>query len=169
MRFVVLVLAALVGLGTVETAWAQATRTGYSPEFQNALVEDYGPREGDELRGVVENRIAQALARRGVSSANNEGLTIDITIVDAIPNRPTRQQIRLEPGLDMIRSISVGGAEFLAVLRDRDGNAMREITHRRYDHSLLDAQYSGSTWHTARRAAAEFAEKVATAYVGEGG
>lgn len=161
----VLAAAGILFLLGSQGAWAQTANVNFSPDFQSSLTDDYGEREGEELRSAVERAIATAIERRGVAA--DARYSIEVLIIDAEPNRPTREQTRREPGLDSFRSISVGGAELRAVLRDHEGNIIREVTHRRYDHSVLDAQYSAATWYTARRAIREFAEKVATAYVGE--
>ena len=71
-------------------AWAQSAPVSFSPEFQTSLEEDFGVREGEVLRTAVTEAIARELAQRGVSST---GLSIDVTIVDAEPNRPTMQQL----------------------------------------------------------------------------
>lgn len=161
---------ALVGLAALSFATAAAADTAalapisFSPEFQTALDEDYGAREGEYLREAVTEAVTAALARRGVTIADSAPLTIDISIIDADPNRPTFQQASETPGLDVMRSISLGGAELHAVLRDANGAVVGEVTHRRYDHTLWDAQGS-TTWSEARSAIRGFANKVADAYV----
>ena len=39
-----------------------------------------------------------------------DGARIELTITDLKPNRPTMQQTAAKPGLDPLRSISIGGA-----------------------------------------------------------
>lgn len=138
----------------------------FSPEFQQSLEEDLGVREGEELRQAVTEQVNAALARRGASVAEASGLTLEISIVDADPNRPTMQQMSDRPGLDMMRSISIGGAELHGVLRNAQGEVISEITHRRYNNNIEDvALGAATTWTEARRAIRQFAEKVADAYV----
>lgn len=139
----------------------------FSPEFQTSLEEDLGPREGEVLSREVTQAVSEALARRGV--AGTQAITIELTIVDADPNRPTFEQLAQQPGLDSIRSVSIGGAELRAVLRGGDGQVISEITHRRYNHSLEDLVGFPTTWTEARRAIRRFAEKVADAYVATAG
>ncbi len=153
-------LAGAALLAFAAPAWAQSTPVSFSPEFQTSLEEDLGVREGEVLRTAVTDAISRELARRGVSSA---GLSIDVTIVDAEPNRPTMQQLFDEPSLDS-SSISIGGAELRAVLRSASGQTT-EVTHRRYNHSLADLNGPAATWTEARRAIRQFAVKVADAYV----
>lgn len=144
-------------------AWAQTTPISFSPEFQTALEEDFGVREGEILRVAVNDAITRELSRRGVSA---DSARIDVTIVDAEPNRPTMQQLSHRPGLDM-GSISIGGAELRAVIRGANGQTT-EVTHRRYNHSLADIAGAATTWTEARRSIRQFAVKVADAYVATG-
>jgi len=160
MRFVsVLIGAAALAFAT--GASAASVTVSFSPEFQEALDDELGAREGEHLRAAVVEAIDAALARRGVGDS---GVTIDVAIVDADPNRPTVQQLSAQPGLDAIRSVSIGGAELHAVLR-ANGAVIEEVTHRRYNHNLADLSGAASTWTEAHRAIRQFAEKVADAYV----
>ncbi|MGD9965893.1 MAG: hypothetical protein AB7T59_05190 [Hyphomonadaceae bacterium] len=137
-------------------ASAQTTPVSFSSEFQEALDDDFGVREGDILRASVVEAIDAELARRGVVNAGG----IEVTIVDARPNRPTMQQLIDEPGLDGVASISIGGAELRANLPGGE-----VVTHRRYNHSLADVVGPATTWTEARRAIRQFAVKVADAYI----
>jgi hypothetical protein len=96
-------------------------------------------------------------------------MSIDISIVDAQPNAPTMQQLFHTPGLDPIRSVSIGGAELRAVLRDADGEQVAEVSHRRYNYSIADIMGRPTTWQEAQWAIDQFAEKVADAYVAHAG
>lgn len=138
----------------------------YSPEFQTALEEDLGQREGAYLSATVTRALSSALAHHGASVGEGGQVVIEATIVDADPNRPTFEQLGKTPGLDAIRSISLGGAELHAVLRTPDGRTLAEVDHRRYDYSLDDV-FGATTWTTAHRAIRQFANKVADAYVAQ--
>jgi len=156
-------LAGAAALALATPAAAQSTPVSFSPEFQTALEEDYGVREGEVLRTAVTDAISRELARRGVSSSD---VSIEVTIVDAEPNRPTMQQLFDRPSLDF-QSVSIGGAELRALVRGANG-ATTEVTHRRYNHNLADLSGAATTWTEARRAIRQFAVKVADAYVASG-
>jgi len=136
----------------------------FSPEFQEALSDELGVREGEYLAGAVNEAVARALTERGATLGGGD-LTIEISIIDADPNRPTMQQLADQPGLDSIRSVSIGGAELRAVLRNASGEVVSEVTHRRYNHSLADISGPSTTWTEANRAIRQFARRVADAYV----
>lgn len=171
MRLVV-PLAAAVLLSFASGAAAEPVSVApveYSPEFAQQLDEELGPREGEMLSAVVAEAVGNALQRRGASLADGALVSIEVSIVDAAPNRPTMQQMSDRPGLDPIRSISIGGAELHAVVRDEDGGAA-EVTHRRYNSSIEEvSRTAATTWGEARRAIRQFAEKVADAYEEQAG
>lgn len=159
MQFRYLLIGA-AALAFAAPAWAQSTPVSFSPEFQTALEDEYGVREGEYLRTAVESAIQAELTRRGISSS---AANIEVTIVDAEPNRPTMQQLFDRPSLDGT-SVSIGGAELRATIRTASG-ATSEVTHRRYNHSLADLTGTAMTWTEARRAIRQFAVKVADAYI----
>lgn len=138
----------------------------FSPEFQTALHDDLGAREGVYLSGAVTRAVSRELEAHGATMGGG-GVTIELSIIDADPNRPTMQQAINEPGLDIMRSISLGGAELHATLRAADGHVLGEVSHRRYDNSLVDLPGPPVTWQAAERAIRQFADKVADAYVAE--
>lgn len=135
----------------------------YSPEFQEKLTDEYGEREGDYLQREIERELTQALARVGGVVSDTGPVRIETTIVDARPNRPTFQQLADRPGLDFMRSISIGGAELRATLRGADGAVLGEVEHRFYEHDIRNV-IGLSTWGDARRSIDRFARKVAREY-----
>lgn len=165
---------AFCGLAALAFAQGAAAVTvspvSFSTEFETALNDDYGVREGEVLRQDVERAVAAALARRGVS-IDGAGGAIEIVIVSADPNRPTMQQLNDRPGLDYLRSVSIGGAELHAVIRGANGEVLTEVNHRNYNQSLdeFNGMPPASTWSEARRAIRRFANKVADAYVAHAG
>jgi len=161
-------LAALAFASAAQAQTATLSPISFSPEFQEELTDNYGEREGEYLREEITTAVTRALARRGVTVSDAAPLAVDISIIDAAPNRPTFQQASDTPGLDTFRSISIGGAELHAVLRRADGTAVSEVTHRRYDHTLEDA-IGSTTWTEAHSAIRQFANKVADAYVANAG
>lgn len=165
---------AFCGLAALAFAQGAAAVTvspiSFSSEFQTALNEELGAREGDVLRQDVERAVAAALARHGVALDSGGG-TIEIEIVSADPNRPTMQQLSDRPGLDYMRSMSIGGAELHAVIRGANGEVLTEVNHRNYNQSLdeFNGAAPAGTWSEARRAIRRFANKVADAYVAHAG
>lgn len=165
MRFGSMFAAAIV-LGFASAAAAAPVTLApisFSAEFQEELTDDLGAREGEYLRDSIVRAVSAELAERGASVSDDAPLTIEISIIDAAPNRPTFQQLSDQPSLDAMRSISIGGAELHAVLRGPSG-VLEEVNVRRYNHSLADLNGAASTWTEARNAIRVFANRVADAY-----
>lgn len=160
-------LSAIAALAFATAAAAQpvtASQISFSPEFQTNVEEELGTREGEYLRASVADAVNAALIRHGVRNAG----AIDISILDADPNKPTMQQIADTPGLDYFYSSSLGSAELHATLRDANGAVIGEVSHRERDYDIDQYLGAASTWTTARHAINRFAEKIADAYVANG-
>jgi len=139
-----------------------------SEDLQQQLSDIFGEGEGAYLQRETMRYVAAALARRGAMDAvdTDGAVTVEITIVRATPNRPTMTQLRETPGLSM-QSISLGGAEFIAVIRDSAGAERARVTHEHFSRDIEDAD-GMSVWGDARIAMRGFARKVAEAYAAIG-
>ncbi len=157
-------LAALAFAQSASAAIVTVAPVSFSPEFQTALDEDLGAREGGYLQRRVEAVVSRALERAGAQIGPGGQLSVEIAIIDADPNRPTMQQAVERPGLDTIRSFSVGGAELHAVIRGAGGQALAEVSHRYYSPSLDYVFTPADQWSDANRAINTFARKVADEY-----
>lgn len=147
---------ALFLLAAAPVAAAAEIAVSYSPEFTEKLEDDYGIKEGAVLAERVQKDLTRELAKAGVDVAR-----IDVTILDARPSRPTFKQGSDEPGLDMFRSVSLGGMKLKAVATDTSGEAVTELE---YDWFETDIRQAGlTTWHDAQRASDRFARKFAEA------
>ncbi|NBC20693.1 MAG: hypothetical protein GVY06_06540 [Alphaproteobacteria bacterium] len=149
--------ALLFGTALVAAPMAVAAEINisYSDEFAETLEEDYGMREGERLMETVRKDLEQALERQGVDVAQ-----IDVTINDAKPNRPTLQQVSDQPGLDMFRSISIGGMDLTAMAYDGEGNLVAEVQYDWYENNIRDV-IGASTWWDAGRASDRFSRRLA--------
>jgi hypothetical protein len=130
-------------------------------DLQKKFEEDYGERE----IAVLQRAVATALERE--LGADAPSVTIEATLVDVKPSRPTLQQAIDKPGLDVGRSVSLGGAELRARVIGADGATIREVSHKWYETDLLFSD-ANSTWTDARRSIRRFADKVGDAVRGEG-
>lgn len=168
MLFATAAVAALSFAGAAAAAPVTLQPVSYSPEFQTSLQDDLGQREGDILSRDLTTAVSRALAARG-ATVGSGGLTIELSIVDADPNRPTMHQLSRHPDIDAAYSVSIGGAELHAVIRDASGAVLTEVSHRGYNHSLDDLVGPPTTWTEAHRSIIRFADKVADAYVAQSG
>lgn len=151
-----LLASALAGTLLVPVAHAAEINVSYSPDFAEKLAEDYGEREGTYLSERVKKDLDSELSRAGVDVAR-----IDVTILDAKPSRPTFKQAGDKPGLDIHRSVSLGGMKLQAVTYDAAGNASEPFEYKWYESNIEHAGIT--TWHDARRASSKFATRYAKA------
>ncbi|MFN7163672.1 MAG: hypothetical protein ACK4P2_02530 [Hyphomonas sp.] len=148
------VLAAALLVGLAPAAMAAEINVAYAPAFSEKLAEEYGEREGAYLADRVRTDLARELAKAGADVAR-----IDVTILDAKPSRPTFKQGSDEPGLDMHRSVSVGGMKLQAVAYDAAGTASAPFEYKWYESDIRQAGLT--TWQDARRASSRFAARFA--------
>jgi hypothetical protein len=158
MRMALAAIAAFALAGV--PAFAQTVETRISEDFQKKLEKDYGVREASVLQDVLKARVEKALNKSGASGKVSR---VVVTIEDARPNRPTFQQVTDKPGLDPIRSISIGGADVTGVAFDASGAQVAELAYDWYETDLSQA-IGVDTWHDARwvfsRFATRFADKI---------
>jgi len=83
-----------------------------------------------------------------------------LTIEDAQPNRPTFAQVSSKPGLDPIRSISIGGAKVSGIAYDAAGAEIGTCSYDWYETDIMQV-VSATTWTDARSVFARFATRCA--------
>lgn len=132
-------------------------------DLQKKFEDEYGTREIAELQGVLARSLESELRQAGASVAASGPVTIETTLVDVRPSKPTMEQLSDKPGLDYFSSISLGGAELRARLIAADGRVLNEFSYDWYESDLLNSTALG-TWTDARRAIRRFADKVGDAY-----
>lgn len=151
------VLASAIGMpSTALAGWPEGRVADVSieigPDLQ-AKADDYGEREFDILKEDLERAVARALRGRGET-----GGRLELVIVDAIPNRPTIEQMTDRPGLSM-ESFGVGGAEVEARYTAPDGTV--EVgRYGWFDNDIRNARAT-TTWTDANTAFDRFARKLA--------
>jgi hypothetical protein len=143
---------ALILMAGAPVAAATEIYVGYSPEFTEKLATDYGLREGEVLAGRVERDLTRQLNRRNVEVSR-----IEVTILDARPSRPTFKQGADRPGLDMFRSVSIGGMKLKAVAFDAAGQPVGDLEYRWFESDIRNAGLT--TWQDAGRASDRFARR----------
>lgn len=124
-----------------------------SEDFQEDLEDDLGERELEYLTEEIREDLSRELGKAGVSPAR-----IDVTILDAKPNRPTFEQVGRR-GLSL-QSFSIGGMDLRAVAYGSDDSVLGELEYGWFENDIRWAQGRG-TWTDARRASSKFARKFA--------
>ena len=132
--------------------------------LQKALKDRYGVDEGRELQQAVTQSLSRSLKGVGAEQGEGAAIRIEVLIDSATPTHPTRRQMSENPSLDYLASISRGGAELHAVLRNASGQVLDHVAFDYYAYSLREASMSASAWGDAYLAIDRFADQVAKAW-----
>jgi hypothetical protein len=138
-------LAATMALAAAAQAEPQSINVTFGPELQARL-----PELGEAEVQRQADRLAEFVARAVADTPALDGARIDLILTDLDPTRPTRQQVEDEPGLDPIRSVSIGGATFNGQITMADGR-VEPIRYDWYANNLAET-HGYSTWGDAERA-----------------
>lgn len=152
----------LAALALIPAASAVEVSVSYSDDFAEKLSEEYGEREGTYLSKEVRDDLISALAIAGVKTSVDR---VDVIIIDAQPNHPTMEQARQKPGLDMLRSRSLGGMKLQATAFDADGNILGAKEYGWFENDIRDV-FGAGTWTDAKRASNRFSRKFAKEIAG---
>ena len=148
-------IVAIASLGMLPVAAAVDVSVTYSEDFAETLEQDYGVREGEYLAEAITDDLNRAFAKRGIDPAR-----VEIEIIDAKPNKPTMTQLTDEPGLDYLRSLSIGGMKLSGTAFDSEGNVLGTLEYGWFESDIRDVLGS-ATWTDAKRASDKFARKFA--------
>jgi hypothetical protein len=118
-------------------------------------ADELGQRDVQEQASRLADIVRDTLSRRGAL----DGAEINLTLTDLRPNRPTFQQMADRPGLDGIRSLSIGGATISGHVTTADG-IIHPVRYDWYSSNIWDVQGFG-TWQDADRAYRRLAANLA--------
>jgi hypothetical protein len=155
MRIATVAISALAGLMMASPAFALTVEAKTSTAFQEKLKDDFGVREEKVLTDSLVKRVTNIFSQRGVSADR-----VVVTINDAKPNRPTWEQVSDKPGLDPMRSKSIGGATVTGIAYDAAGKELGTFEYKWYESDLRNV-IPGATWHDAQRTFDRFARRFA--------
>lgn len=138
-------------LATPASTGGPSISVTYSEDLSEKLTEDYGERE----KRVLEDMVGSSLRRELPATV----VRVEVELVDAVPNRPTFEQMGNEPGLSF-SSFGVGGAELKGRAFDASGTLVGEVTYRWYSTDIVWSQ-NAWVWEDADRAIDRFAQELA--------
>lgn len=118
-------------------------------------ADELGERDVQEQAARLADVVRRTLARRGAL----DGAEINLTLTDLKPNRPTMQQMTDRPGLDGIRSVSIGGATISGHVTTADG-LIHPVSYDWYSTSIAEV-HGFNTWQDADRAYSRLANNLA--------
>ena len=155
MRIAALVTSAVAAMALAMPAAALTVEAKVSPAFQKKLDDDIGVREANVLTDTLTRKVNDIFTSRGIQADR-----VVVTIEDAKPNLPTMEQVSNKPGLDMMRSISIGGARVVGVAYDASGRELGTLDYDWYETDLANT-IGSTTWADARTAFDRFSRRFA--------
>ena len=153
-KITLLATALSLAAGSAAFAQPQAINVSIAPKFASD-AEKLGERDVNDQISDLTRQLNRTLTRENAL----EGAVLDLVITDLKPNRPTMQQLTDRPGLDAIRSLSIGGASIEGTVTFADGTK-QDVKYNYYTPTLHDAVGS-AVWTDANRAYTRFANNLA--------
>lgn len=154
MRLLLSTTFAAAALASAAFAAPASVTVNISPALQKEAGKTYGLVEVQRLADDLKRAVTRRLDETGVL----EGARVELTLVDAKPNRPTFQQMRDKPGLSYL-SHGVGGARIEGRATAVDG-AVTPISYQWYETDIRNTWYQ-STWGDASTAFERLASRLA--------
>ncbi len=174
MRHHLVLTTALAALGFAAVASAQPPMQTSPGSYVTVAIgptlqlkaNDYGERELQDISKDLHDEVQGAIAH----SHTARPVRVDLVIEDAVPNRPTFEQLGRTVGLSF-RSVGIGGARISGAVTYADG-AQRPIREQYFETEIREER-GADTWYDAGRAFQQVAEdirsgKLPAAYSGPG-
>ncbi|WP_225212447.1 hypothetical protein [Brevundimonas guildfordensis] len=147
-------LAAALAVSGAAAAQPSAVVVTVSPDFAKTAA-GLGERDVEQQVTDLTRTLERVLGDRHAL----DGARLELVITDLKPNRPTMQQLSDRPGLDAMRSLSIGGAAIEGTVTTASGD-VQPVKFDYYTTTLADAQGS-TTWTDAQRAYDRLARNLA--------
>ncbi|WP_293676559.1 hypothetical protein [uncultured Phenylobacterium sp.] len=154
MRLIAIAAVAALLSGTSALAAPAAVNVSLTPQLQKKFDKTFGQREAELLTHDLRTSVEKQLAKTGA----HDGARIELTLIDAKPNRPTFKQLGDRPGLSL-ESIGIGGAAIEGRIVAADG-AETPIAYRWYETDIRQVR-GGWTWSDATETFDRFARRLA--------
>ena len=145
---------AAAALSGAVAAQPSAVVVTVSPDFAKGAAE-LGERDVQQQVSDMTRTVERVLTQRNAL----DGARVELVITDLKPNRPTMQQLADKPGLDSMRSLSIGGAAVEGTVTTASGE-VQPVKFDYYTPTLTDARGS-TTWTDAQRAYDRLARNLA--------
>jgi len=147
-------LTAAMALAGAAAAQPSSVSVTVSPDFTKTAAE-LGQRDVQQQVDDLTATVTRVLTERNAL----DGARIELVITDLKPNRPTMQQVTDKPGLDMMRSLSIGGAAIEGSVTTASGE-VHPVKYDYYSNTLAEVRGS-TTWQDASTAFDRLARNLA--------
>ena len=155
MRIATLAISAMAGLMMATPAFALTVEARVSTDLQEKFKDDFGVRESKILTDALTQKVTRVFEQKGVNADR-----VVVTINDVKPSRPTMEQVSNKPGLDPMRSVSLGGAKVTGIAYDASGKEIGTFEYKWFENSLENSIVA-TTWTDARTSFDRFARRFA--------
>lgn len=154
MRIVALTTVALLASASAALAAPASVEVRLSPAMQAKAEKTYGVRDVNEIAADLQRTVERRLAKTGAY----DGARIQLTLVDAVPNRPTMKQMFDKPGLSF-QSFGIGGAEITGQAIAADGT-VTPLGYKWYEQDIREAARAAGPWQDAQWTMQRFADRL---------
>lgn len=152
-------LASIIAAAIVPTIGYAAPRNApleinisYSDKLNKEFEKNYGNREKAAIEASLRKELNDELG--------DNAARVEVTIINATPNRPTFEQMSERPGLSY-QSFSIGGAQIEGKSFDAQGKLLHEVEYEYTSPSIYESRYNW-TWQDAEYAFYRFARRIAS-------
>lgn len=146
---------AALALGIAAPAFAAATVEVTVGPALAKKVSSYGARDIEEIRQWLDDTATRAIERR----AGSPVVRADLVLADAVPNRPTFEQLGRNAQLSMLGSVGIGGAKIEGTVTTADGQ-VHPVRYAFYENNIQN-EIGATTWYDAERAFMMVSSKIA--------
>jgi hypothetical protein len=155
MRRITTAAIAALALGIAGSAYAATpVEVTVGPELAKK-TKAYGPREIELIRKWLDQSATRALNRPGATAIARA----DLVLADAVPNRPTFEQLGRNNQLSFGDSVGIGGAKITGTVTTADG-VVRPVSFAFYETNIQN-ELGATTWRDAERAFDMVSRKLA--------
>lgn len=133
-----------------------------SAALQRDLGARYGEAEADVLRSLLADSFRRALEAGGYVVGESAPIAVEPQIESARPTHPTPKEMAVNPSLDFMASVSLGGARLVLLLRAGKDAAPRRLECEYYAPTLWQTSAAASAWADAALAFDRCGDELAT-------
>ncbi|HFB54994.1 MAG TPA: hypothetical protein ENJ46_03640 [Hellea balneolensis] len=121
-----------------------------------------GQKDLDLLAARLKKKLAYQLSKSGVEGVEDAPNVLNIVIKDAVPSRPTFEQLSRQTSLSF-NSFGNGGATFEGTMT-HNGEDAGVISYAWYETDITRTGGRGSTWYDANYAIDRFSRKAGKSF-----
>lgn len=119
----------------------------------------YGDREIEYLLEDMQEELIRDFTKRGLTLSDTAPTLLRVTIDEVKPNRPTFNQLSIDPSLSF-SSIGIGGADVFAEVISADGTVVGTAEYDYYSNFNDGTIFGSGIWTDTERAFSRFSKRL---------